>query len=151
MQQRVWLKWSCFQDMEAYLVYHAYKIEVSANFTVFLRVVLWGCHILIQVILTHWLFLFFNLIFFFFFCFLGPCLWHMETPRLGVELEFQQELLMEFFKTSDEGVLIVVQWKWIRLVSMRIWVWSLASLNGLRILHCHELWCRSKMQLGSVA
>ena len=23
------------------------------------------------------------------------------------------------------------------------------SLNGLRIGHCHELWCRSKMQLRS--
>ena len=26
---------------------------------------------------------------------------------------------------------------------------SLASLSGLRIRHCHELWCRSKTQLGS--
>ena len=26
---------------------------------------------------------------FFFFCFLGPHLWHMEVPRLGVELELQ--------------------------------------------------------------
>uniref|UniRef100_A0A8D1DAL5 Uncharacterized protein n=1 Tax=Sus scrofa TaxID=9823 RepID=A0A8D1DAL5_PIG len=27
--------------------------------------------------------------FFFFFCFLGPLLWHMEVPRLGVESELQ--------------------------------------------------------------
>ena len=27
--------------------------------------------------------------FFFFSCFLGPHLWHMEVPRLGVELELQ--------------------------------------------------------------
>ena len=26
---------------------------------------------------------------------------------------------------------------------------SLALLSGLRIWHCHELWCRSKMRLGS--
>ena len=26
---------------------------------------------------------------------------------------------------------------------------SLASLSGLRILYCHELWYRSQMQLGS--
>ena len=26
---------------------------------------------------------------------------------------------------------------------------SLASLSGLRIWHCRELWCRSKMRLGS--
>ena len=28
-------------------------------------------------------------------------------------------------------------------------VWSLASLGELRILHCHEWWCRSQMWLGS--
>ena len=36
-----------------------------------------------------------------------------------------------------------------RLVSMRTWVWSLASLSGLRIWHCRELQCRSQMWLGS--
>ena len=30
-----------------------------------------------------------NASFFFFFCFLGPHPWHMEVPRLGVELELQ--------------------------------------------------------------
>ena len=34
-------------------------------------------------------------------------------------------------------------------VSMRMWVWSLASLTGLRIPCCHELWCRSQMWLES--
>jgi len=33
---------------------------------------------------------------------------------------------------------------------MRMWVWSLALLSGLRIRHCHELQCRSQMQLGSL-
>ena len=32
---------------------------------------------------------------------------------------------------------------------MRMQVRSLASLSGLRILHCCELWCRSQTQLGS--
>ena len=32
---------------------------------------------------------------------------------------------------------------------MRLWVQSLASFSGLRIQCCHELWCRSQMQLGS--
>ena len=32
---------------------------------------------------------------------------------------------------------------------MRLQVRSLASFSGLRIKHCHELWCRSQMQLGS--
>ena len=35
------------------------------------------------------------------------------------------------------------------LVSMRIQVRPLASLSGLRIWHCHELWYRSQMWLGS--
>ena len=37
----------------------------------------------------------------------------------------------------------------IRLGSMRLWVRSLASLSGLRIRRCHELWCRLQKQLGS--
>ena len=36
-----------------------------------------------------------------------------------------------------------------RLVSMRTWVRSLASLSELRIQCCHELWCRSQMRLRS--
>ena len=32
---------------------------------------------------------------------------------------------------------------------MRFQVQSLASLSGLRIQHCHELWCGSKTKLGS--
>ena len=26
---------------------------------------------------------------------------------------------------------------------------DMGSIPGLRIRHCHELWCRSQMQLGS--
>ena len=33
--------------------------------------------------------------------------------------------------------------------SMRMWIWSLASLSGLRIWYCRELWCRSQTWLGS--
>ena len=40
-------------------------------------------------------------------------------------------------------------WKCIQLVSMRIWVWSLALLSGSGIRCCHELWCRSQTGLGS--
>ena len=36
-----------------------------------------------------------------------------------------------------------------QLVSMRMWVWSLTSISGLRIWCCHELWCRSQKQLVS--
>ena len=36
-----------------------------------------------------------------------------------------------------------------RLVSIRIQVWSLASLSGLRIWCCHKLWRGLQMRLGS--
>ena len=41
---------------------------------------------------VHWLQVFFSVFSFCFvlFCFLGPHLWHMEVPRLGVKLELQQ-------------------------------------------------------------
>ena len=32
---------------------------------------------------------------------------------------------------------------------MRLWVWFLAFLSGLRIRCCHELWCRLQTWLGS--
>ena len=44
---------------------------------------------------------------------------------------------------------IMAQWELIQLVSVRIWVRSLAPLSGLRIWRCHELWYRSQMQLRS--
>ena len=34
-------------------------------------------------------------------------------------------------------------------VSRKMWVWSLASLSGLRIWRCHKLWCRLQMWLRS--
>ena len=55
-----------------------------------------------------------------------------------------------FFKNEGEGVPIVAQWltnltRNHKVVCSR----SLASLNGLRILHCRELWYRSQTQLRS--
>ena len=43
----------------------------------------------------------------------------------------------------------MAQWKRIRLGPMRLQVQSLASLSGLRIRHCHELWCGWQMRLRS--
>ena len=48
-----------------------------------------------------------------------------------------------------QGVPVMVQQKQILLETMRLRVRSLALLSGLRIQHCHELWCRSQMQLRS--
>ena len=46
------------------------------------------------------------------------------------------------YKNNHSGVPIVVQRKQIRLGTMRFRVPSLASLSGLWIRRCHELWCR---------
>ena len=43
----------------------------------------------------------------------------------------------------------VAQQKHTRRGSMRMQVWSLAPLSGLRIWCCRELWCRSKTRLRS--
>ena len=41
----------------------------------------------------------------------------------------------------------MAQQKWVQLGTMRLWVPSLASLRGLMIWHCRELWCRLQMWL----
>ena len=43
----------------------------------------------------------------------------------------------------------MAQQKQIQLRTMRFQAQSLASLSGLRIWHCCELWCRSQTQLKS--
>ena len=52
-------------------------------------------------------------------------------------------------KRNETGVPVMAQQKRIWLVTMRTQVWSLASVSGLRIPHCHELWCSSQMRFGS--
>ena len=47
----------------------------------------------------------------------------------------------------NSGVPVVAQRKQIQLGTKRFQVWSLASLSGLRIQCCHELWCRSQTRL----
>ena len=47
------------------------------------------------------------------------------------------------------GVPIMAQHKQIRLEPMRLQILSQALLSGLRIWHCHELWCRSQTWLRS--
>ena len=45
-------------------------------------------------------------------------------------------------KKNSFGVPVLVRWKRIRLGTIGFRVRSLASLSGLGIWHCHELWCR---------
>ena len=42
----------------------------------------------------------------------------------------------------------MAQQKRIRLGTMKLRVRSLASVTGLRIRRCHDLWCRSQTWLG---
>ena len=42
---------------------------------------------------------------------------------------------------SDLGVTIMAQWSANLTRTMRLWIQSLASLSGLRIWPCYELWC----------
>ena len=55
----------------------------------------------------------------------------------------------EAWRKKCRGVPIVVQQKWIQLVSTKMWVRSLTSLSGLRIWCCCELWCRLQTQFRS--
>ena len=47
-----------------------------------------------------------------------------------------------------ERVPTVVLWERTQLVSMRMQVLSIASISGLRIRHCRELWCKSSYVVG---
>ena len=55
----------------------------------------------------------------------------------------------QYLKKNFFGVPFQAQQKWIWLGTVRWQVRSLASLNGLRIWHCHQLWYRLQTLLGS--
>ena len=69
-----------------------------------------------------------------------PLAWKLPyaTYRCGPKME------KKGFKTVKVWVPVMVRWKRIWLGTMWLWVWSLASLSGLRIRHCSELRCRSQ-------
>ena len=71
----------------------------------------------------------------------------MEVLRLGVESELQ--LLAYTIVIAMPDLSHICDLTTAQLVSMRTQVQSLASLSGLRIWHCHGLWCRLQMWLGS--
>ena len=74
------------------------------------------------------------------------CFDELKNSAQHVASTSQCELLL---KCNFWGVPVVVQWKRIQLGTMRLWVRSLALLSGLRIRHCHELWCRLQTRLRS--
>ena len=59
---------------------------------------------------------------------------------------FVDDFKINIFKTSKD---IKVGSSQCGLVSMGMWVWSLALLSGLRIWCCRDLWCRLQVRLGS--
>ena len=69
---------------------------------------------------------------------------HLFMCLLAISVFFRK-------KKKTVGVPILAQRKWIQLVSMRMWIQSLASLSGSGIQRCSELWCRSQRWLGSRA
>ena len=74
----------------------------------------------------------------------SPCPTPIHLGSLGIHS--QKNLIYKYF---SRGVPVMAQWKWIRLGTVRLQVPSLASLNGLRIRRCCELWCRSQVRLQS--
>ena len=73
----------------------------------------------------------------------------MEISKYFIHIGFYYSSYSLTIWKENMGVPIVVQRKRIRLGTMRLRAWSLASLSGLRIWRCHELWCRSQMRLRS--
>ena len=71
-----------------------------------------------------------------------------EPSFLNMELHSPSgtwsELGLIKYMLKNSGVPIVAQWKRIWLVSMRMWVPSLATISGLRIHCCRELRCRCR-------
>ena len=71
----------------------------------------------------------------------------MHTPTTPITIRNYK--IISSYNNASIGVPIVAQQKRIQLVSMRMWIQSLALLSGLGIQHCHELWCRLQIQLRS--
>ena len=78
-----------------------------------------------------------------------------KFPGLGLNLSCIHSYLQQHtwssqseFKKLDVGGPIIAQWKQIWLGTMRLRIWSLASLSRLRIWYCHELWCRWQLRSG---
>ena len=65
---------------------------------------------------------------------------HKISPKLGWNTVLC--FIQKFFP-------VVAHWKWSLRVSMKMWIWSLDMLNGLKIWHCCKLSCKSQTCPGS--
>ena len=73
---------------------------------------------------------------------------HFIAPKRRSTFLYCKDFVF-FFNYLSLGVAAVTQWKQIRLISMGMQVRSLASLSGLGIRRCLELWCRSQTRFES--
>ena len=76
----------------------------------------------------------------------------LETIQMSIswwmDKQFWCILTMIYNSEIKRGVLIVAQGKQIWLGTMRLLVWALALLSGLRIRHWRELWYKLQTWLG---
>ena len=77
--------------------------------------------------------------------FLRMCFLSGYTKLESMNMEVRKGRYSLTMKRIIIGISVMAQWKQIWLGSMRMQVQSLALLSGLRIWHCHELWCRSHL------
>ena len=87
------------------------------------------------------------------------CRWHTVWPGTymsGFEVRLSWCLVLAspltccpIVKVNNKGVSVMVQQKWIWLVSMKMQVWPLALLSGLKIQYCRDIQCRSMTRLRS--
>ena len=68
-----------------------------------------------------------------------------------MSIDTEGTLYLKFTLSSVSGLELLLWFNGLgtRLVSMIMWVGALASLSGLRIRHCRELWYRLQMWLRS--
>ena len=69
-----------------------------------------------------------------------PQIWHLANRKMPLDIWNNIFGIYNMKYTQNLGVLVVAQWKHIQLVSMRMWVQSLALLSGLRIKDQVLLW-----------
>ena len=80
---------------------------------------------------------------------LRPKTMNLSLTSLFLSYHITKSILVTSIFKKKNGIPIMVQQKWIWLGTMRFRVQFLASLGGLRIRRCREVWCRSQMRLGS--
>ena len=72
--------------------------------------------------------------------------WIKHTKKINI---LKKNIHLFFSNQKNWGVPVLAQRKRIWQGTMRLQVWSLASLSRLSIWHCSELWCRLQTWLRS--